>query len=191
MMKKILAGLACAAAFGAAPVTQAAVVTFNNPGIVEVDNTTNIATYTEAGLKISGDAASFLPIDGIGVDSSGALVVQPYSTLRLFVDSGTFDLLSASLGVFDAFGAGAMGTVNIVGGGMTSMISLAQLTSFSFAGYTNLQQVTFTSDVAFILDNINFEANGAAVPEPASLGLAGVALAGLMAARRRRHRAAA
>lgn len=185
-MKKILACVACAAALGAAPLAPAAVLTFNNPGIVEVDNTTNIATYTEAGLNIAGDAATFLPLDNIGAGGSGGLYVEPNSTLRLFSETGSFDLLSATFGAFDA---GVTGLLNISAGSMSQVIQLGALTSFSFFGFTNLQQVTLTSNIAFILDDLTIDLAGAAVPEPASLGLAGLALAGLMAVRRRRQAA--
>ena len=187
MIKKIFAAAACTLAMSVAPLAQAAVVTFNNPGLVDVNNATNIATYTEAGVKFSGDAASFLPIDAVGVGGTGALVVLPNSTLRLFSDDGSFDFLSASFGAFDA---GATGTLNIMAGNMSRVINLGALASFSFAGFTNLQELTLTSNIMFVLDNINVGGDGAEVPEPASLGLAGLALAGLMAARRRRKIAA-
>lgn len=184
-MKTVLACAAFAASMGVLPAAQADVITFNNPGIVEVDNTTNIATYTEAGLKMSGEAGTFLPIDALGVDGSGALVVQPNSPLRLFADGGTFDLFSAVFGALDFFDDNPTGTLRIMAGSMSRVINIGALTRFSFEGFTDLQEVTFTSDIAFIIDDINVDVDAGEVPEPASWGLAGLALAGVFAARRR------
>ena len=185
-MKKVFACAAFAASMGVLPVAQADVITFDDPDPVVVDEATNIATYTEAGLKISGEAAMFLPIDAFGVGGSPALVVQPNSPLRLFAESGTFDLVSASFGAFSFFDDTPTGTLSITAGNMSRIIDLGALSSFSFEGFTDLQQVTFTSDIAFIIDDINFEVDAAEVPEPASWGLAGLALAGVLAARKRR-----
>ena len=187
MMKRIFTGLACAMAIGASPLAQADVITFNSPGIVQIDNPTNIATYTEAGLNISGEAATFLPIDGSGTDGSNALLVLADSPVRLFVDGGSFDLLSATFGAYDLGTGETMGMLSIMGGGMTRLIALGALSTFSFEGFTGLQQVTLTSDISFIVDDIVINVDATEVPEPAGWGLAGLALAAMAMTRRRRQ----
>jgi len=94
-MKTLLTTLACAVALCTGTVAQAAVVTFNNPGVINIapDGT---ATYTEAGFTISGEAASFLTLNDAligGLDSS-------FFSLRT-VGAGRFGLQSLDYAFFD------------------------------------------------------------------------------------------
>ena len=63
MIKQLFTATALAATLCAGGAAQAALVTFDDPGVIDVDNTTQVATYTEAGVSVTGQAASFLPLD--------------------------------------------------------------------------------------------------------------------------------
>ena len=82
-MRNVLSTLACAVALCAATAAQAALVSFNNPTRVDVNSATDVASYNEAGLTFSGDAASFLPLDLIGSGGSGGLFGLAASTFKL------------------------------------------------------------------------------------------------------------
>ena len=51
-MKILWTAMACAAALCAVGTAQAGVLTFNDPGVIDIDNNTNVATYTESGLAL-------------------------------------------------------------------------------------------------------------------------------------------
>ena len=80
-MRNVLSSLACVMALCTGSVAQAALVTFNNPSVIDIDPNTNVASYNEAGFTFSGAAASFLPLDGIGSGGSGGLFVLANSLL--------------------------------------------------------------------------------------------------------------
>lgn len=192
MIPKLLSAVALAAALCAGGAAQAAVVTFNDPGVVEIDNDTNVATYTEAGFTISGQAASFL----LNGDAPGPQVLlggsdpTPFSLMQ--VGGGLFSLFSLAFGAFDDGVAGTLTIRGSLSGGGT----LSEMVSFSSSSSTNLMfgaewaqlsEVSFSGTALFSLDNIN----AAAVPEPGTLALSSLALLGLGLRRRQQAQRAA
>ena len=101
------------AAFCLAGSAQAAVLTFDDPGVVEIDN--GVATYTEAGFAISGLAASFLPIDQRLV---GGFDATPFSLM--LAGGGSFSLRSLDHDFFDLGFGGAGSELTITGCGVAS-----------------------------------------------------------------------
>ena len=180
-MKRLISSLALTAALCLGHGAQAGVMTFDNPGVIDIDPMTNVATYTEAGFKIFGDAASFLTLaDGL-LGFSGA----PLSLKA--VDETPFALASLDYSFFH-LGLGEIpGELTVIGllGGMqvaSLSLSLGALASATFgADWSTLTEVTFSATSAFLLDNIN------AVPEPGSAPMIGLALAGLAFGVRRRR----
>ena len=186
-MRNVLSTLACAVALCAGPAAQAALVTFNNPTLIDIDPVTNVASYNEAGFTFSGDAASFLPLDFIGSGGSGGLFVLANSLLKLSASSGgLFDLQSLDFGLFDPLNT-APSPLLVVEGLLANNSLLIQtlgldaLASFGFTNWTGLQEVRFSANADFVLDNVS------AVPEPASWALIALALVGLGVSRRRAH----
>ena len=188
-MKKILFNLACAVALCLGNGAQAALLTFDTPALVDIDPVTNVATYAESGFVISGAAASFLPLDGVGSGGSPGLFGLQNETIKLMAQGGgRFSLLGLDFGlspfaILDP--PGLVPTLTILGLGNTllseTLVLDSLLSSFTFQGWSNLREVSFSANADFILDNIV----AFAVPEPGSLALMSVALAGLWTARRR------
>lgn len=106
---------------------------------------------------------------------------------------GLFSLLGLDYAAIDlGFGLVPNATLRVSGlvnggGSLRQTLSLDDLgfSSFSFQGWSKLTQVSFAANADFVLDNIN--AVQQAIPEPASLALVSVALAGLALARRRKR----
>ncbi len=185
-MKTLLTSMALAAALCTGTLAQAAVVTFNNPGqiVIAPDGT---ATYTEAGFTISGQAATFLTLNDAligGLDSS-------FFSLRT-VTSGRFGLQSLDYAFFDlGFGLppGSLSVIGLLNGAQVAsqVFSLGAGSTASFGtAWANLTEVRFSGTTGFALDNIT----ATAVPEPGSLALACVALAGLGLSTRSRRQPA-
>jgi len=177
--------LAAAAALCLAGNSHAAVVTFNNPGVILIDPITNVATYTESGFKIQGQAADFLTLDGVLV--GGFLGAMPFSLME--ASGGVFSLLGLDLAYFDFGGTpGALTISGLLDGTVISRIfDLGNLPTnpITFGSdWARLTQVSFLATSGFSLDNINVMAV-VAVPEPGTLALVGLAAAGLAFTRRR------
>ena len=182
-MKKLLTAVACAAALCAGGLAHAEVLTFNNPGLVDIDNDTFVATYTESGFTISGQAAAFLPLDNA---LAGGFDGTPFSLKAL--GGGFFSLLSLDYAPYrfspdDPVDPNA--TLTLVGlGGAMPVEQIFNLSSSGTAVFgqewAHLTEVTFTGTGLFSVDNIS------AVPEPSRLALAAIGLIGVVAAVRKR-----
>ena len=184
--------LAAAAALCLAGGAQAATVTFDDPGLITFDG--DVATYIESGFKIQGPALSFQLLDDLDNPGNGFLVggVLGAVPFTLMAESGgIFSLFSMELAFYDlGFGAPA-GDLTISGlfdGTVISRIfDLGNLPTnpITFGSdWARLTQVSFLATSGFSLDNINVAAV-AAVPEPGTLALVGLAAAGLAYTRRR------
>jgi hypothetical protein len=190
-MRNVLSTLACAVALCAGPAAEAALVTFNNPTLIDIDPVTNVASYNEAGFTFSGDAASYLPLDFIGSGGSGGLFVLANSLLKLTASSGgLFDLQSLDFGLFDSQSTTPPPSLLVEGflankGLLTQTLGLGALASFGFANWTGLQEVRFSANADFVLDNVSAVAVPLAVPEPVSLALVALAIAGVAVTRRK------
>jgi hypothetical protein len=133
-----------------------------------------------------------------GLNASGQLTAA--SSGNMYFSFVTPNTLVPSVTDFVSFRIGDDGgdidswTINAYGPGNfllnTQMLSGAafQLFTLSLPGINRIEILNTTGDSAgFGVDDLSFNTPGAAVPEPATLGMLGVALAGL-GSRRFRHR---
>ena len=179
-MQHALSRLSCAAALTLAIGAQAAIVSFDTPTQIDIDN--NVASYQESGFVLSGQAASYLTLDTIGSAGSGGLFLAANSPLMLTTaGGGLFSLLGIDYGLFDPDGAGVLTIEGLLNDNspLNAMLELGDLASFQFQGWSGLKSVTFSATADLVLDNIN------AVPEPGTAALAALAFSGLVLVRRR------
>jgi PEP-CTERM motif len=187
-MKKLFAAVACAAALCAAGASHAAVLNFDDPAVIDIDDN-NVATYTESGFTLKGPAASFLPLDAslvAGIDGSALLSLTA-------VGGGAFSFASMDYAFYDLGFGDAPGVLSVTGllNGVqvaSTSFTLGALASTSFgAAFGNVTAVTFSGTTAFVLDNLNVNLVAAPVPEPATMALMAVGLLGLMLGAKRRR----
>lgn len=184
-MHKLLRTLTVALALGASQYAGAAVINFNNPALIEVDNDSGRAIYREAGFALAGDAASFLTIDGLGSASTGGLVLLNGNTVSLTADNGGLFALS---GLFAGrLDAQTEATLNIIGffgdsSQLSIMLPLSELANISSAMWSGLTELRFAASGDLVIDDILVDA--AQVPEPASITMLLLGMGVLVTARR-------
>ena len=184
MIKTLFTAAALAAALGAGGAAQAALITFNDPGLVDIGGSPQLATYAEAGYIVSGPVASFQPIDQ---RLAGGFDTTPFSLM--LAGGGDFSLLALDYDFYDLGFGDANSTLTITGllfGSTvaTRTVNLAGTASLVFgAPWARVTEVRFSADAGFTLDNIS------AVPEPSTLALssAGVLALALRGMVRRRR----
>lgn len=171
-MKKLLGAFATVFALGASQLAGAAVVNFDTPALIDIDNASGRAVYREAGFALSGEAAGFLTIDGLGSGMSGALVLLDGSTVSLTADGGrAFSLAGLVAGPLDPQGAATLRLTGIFGDNsqLSALLALSQLGTVAAPMWTGLTELRFMAAGDLVLDDIRLDAGQ--VPEPASVAL--------------------
>lgn len=192
-MKKHLVASAVLA-LAASSSTMAAVITFdslamNNAGVQSVTN------YTESGFSLSGDLGTIgAQFSEAYAGSASLFLGNPGEIAALTkIDGSTFSLNSIDLSPlsvsFYGGNAGVTFTGNVHGGGTLVQSfttgSTMGFSTYQFTGFDNLDSVTWVQQAPYHqFDNIVVD-KSAAVPEPGTLALFGIALAGVGALRRK------
>ncbi|MGJ9420501.1 PEP-CTERM sorting domain-containing protein [Massilia sp. CMS3.1] len=184
-MHKLLRTLALALALGASQYAGAAVINFNNPAVIDIDNDTGRAVYREAGFVLAGDAAGFLTIDGLGSALTGGLVLLDGSTVSLTADEGgLFSFSGLVAGRNDAQTAATLSITGIFGDNsqLSMMFALSELAGISSTMWSGLTELRFAASGDLVIDDILVDA--AQVPEPASIAMLLLGMGALVGARR-------
>lgn len=174
-MRKSLCMLAAVLAVSAAPAATAAVVDFNAPGLIVIDNDTNRASYNEAGFSLMGEAASFLTIDDLGSGGSGGLVLFGGNSVSIVsADRLPFNFLGLDAGLFDPNTPAMLSLTGIVGGGgqFSTTVTLGSLASLPLTDWTGLSELRLSASADLVIDNLQVSP----VPEP---GMAAMLLLGM------------
>lgn len=180
-MTRLLGAAALAVALCGSGAAHAGLITFDNPGEIDIDNATDTARYHEAGFVIAGPSASFLPLDGAMV---GGFDTTPFTLSQ--EAGGPFGLQSFDVAPEDlGFGPGMLFVSGLLDGVQVASL-VVDLSSASSqlldSSWAKLTAVSFSGTGGFALDNI------ATVPEPRSFALVGAALLIAATSRQRRRR---
>lgn len=186
-MHTLLRTLAVALALGTSQVAGAAVINFNDPGLIEIDNDSGRATYRESGFALRGEAAGFLTIDGLGSAMSSGLVLLDGSTVSLMADGGgPFSFSRLVAGRLDAQSAATLSITGIFGDGsqQSTMFPLSGLASIPVSMWTGLTELRFAASGDLVIDDIRVDGAATEVPEPASIAMLLLGMGALLGARR-------
>jgi hypothetical protein len=158
----------------------------SNAAVMLFGNNSSGLTYTEAGMTITATSAEPVRTNGTWFLDCCDAGPETFS----LATGGLFDLQSIFIGHVDGSDPvvwkGYLGVNELV----STSFNSGQGSTFNFAGFTGLDRVTMSVSGRFTdpnFDNLTFQAAATQVPEPASLALLGIGLAGLSAMRRRQR----
>ncbi len=210
-MKRMFSQIVIAFGFASGG-ANAAIVDFED---VVANNTSTFGTQISNGYRFEPTATTadlvFVhrsggPCAGGCVDNgSKALGVYngdgaaPFEVRMTAADNSIFSLFSFDYSELFRFTTAAGGSIVLVGslsggGTVTESFAVDQISesyqTANVVGFSNLTSVLFSSDRYYpTYDNINVTSGATAVPEPGSVALVGLAIAGLGLARRKKQKA--
>ena len=165
----------------------------------------NFASYTQGGVTFTAVAGGLLTSTTLGPAPNGTRGLigapTPLSEIRAVIAGGATSV-SVDLGdyngdpdtlflqAFDSSGASIGFASELISANFTGMRTLG-LTASGIASVVFGARAPALAGSSVYADNFTFEASAAAVPEPSSIAMCGVALAGLGAWARRRKAATA
>lgn len=166
-MHKLLRMAAVLAAATLTSTGHAGVIDFDTPTIIDIDNTSGVATYREDGVQIQGQAASFLTIDGLGTNASPGLFLVGGETIVLTAMNGSlFSFMGLDGASLDSATGATLNLTGLFGDNSTLMtsVTLSELSNFTFSGLMGISELRISASADVILDNLLVA--GTEVPEP-------------------------